>query len=145
MASKKMTLLLALVTSITVSACGKIGVKDPQFLQYVERFETEAKARGVAVDTTWLDMTFVDDLKGNNFTPNTVGACYFGSEVKVKKTAWKKFSDTERELLVFHELGHCVLNHAEHSSCPNIMCATMVNQYEYTFSRQAWLDVLFKK
>ena len=56
---------------------------------------------------------FVDSLEGD-----TVGECTFQTDflggrhfakVVFLRSAWDKYSETEREVLVWHELGHCVL------------------------------------
>jgi hypothetical protein len=47
-----------------------------------------------------------------------VGVCHYDSEsrsVEVDPSYWDGISEFQREALIFHELGHCVLN-LEHDS-----------------------------
>jgi hypothetical protein len=50
------------------------------------------------------------------FTNNDdyAGVCYYwavgNNEIKVNRNYWEKINEKQREQLIFHELGHCVLN-----------------------------------
>lgn len=40
-------------------------------------------------------------------------------EILINKEAWNDFSDTKREILIFHELGHCSLDRSHDDSLHN--------------------------
>lgn len=101
--------MLRLITisllSTIVIGCGTgfrpVGYIDPEFRPLVEKFEQLA---GVTVDVT---MYF------NELTGNIIGMCKTYSdgykEIKIDNIWWNYSSDTDREILIFHELAHCVL------------------------------------
>jgi hypothetical protein len=70
-------------------------------------------------------------------------------EIKVLKPYWEVIDEVERELLIFHELGHCVF-FKEHNSeqsliggCPNsIMHPQLVNLLCYMFFHSYYIDEL---
>lgn len=109
----KRFLLLALI----VSGCSPIKLPtdprtiygvNPEFIKYVNSFEKEY---GKSIGDVSMD--FVDQPS------NIVGLCkkwgYTYRQVEVDKTYWKQATEEERMGLVFHELGHCVLDR-EHKS-----------------------------
>lgn len=96
-------ILIIIVTSLT--NCGKFkakGIIDPEFRPYVELF---AETYGVYIN---VDMYF-DELEGT-----IIGRCWKKGEardIEIDVSWWSNNTDPyDRELLVFHELGHCVLD-----------------------------------
>ncbi len=86
------------------------GQVDLELASYLEDFIHEGEARSYqpVVDPRILDIRF-DTLSG----PVT-GQCLTYSdgrrEVKVSVSFWSNASAFEREFLLFHELGHCLLD-----------------------------------
>jgi hypothetical protein len=88
----------------------------PNLSIYIDRFVEEAKDRGFEFDLSGLEAVYVDDidLDGNKF-------CGYGywdykesgnRRIEISRSAncdWKNRSDTERENLFFHEIGHAFL------------------------------------
>jgi hypothetical protein len=111
----------------------------PELNHYFNRFE----------EVFDLKVHHVSGLYADNFdkydvSKATVGLCIkYGlsplpNEVRVLKSWWDDSSDLEKELLVYHELGHCVINrkHKEGfidgTNCPNsLMNSIMVGEYCY--------------
>lgn len=101
-------LRLALLLSVSsmIVGCGKfravnIGIVDPEFEPYVEMFLDHANISSINVD-----MYF------NDLTGNVIGVCKTrGSEKKIEIDImwWSSASELDREIVIFHELGHCVL------------------------------------
>ena len=97
------------VTSILLmlASCGKVDpnrvtVVDEAFIPYISRFEAE-----IEVSADGIDMNF-SDLKGN-----IVGVCEVGwkeRSVLIDKEFWDSSSESEKEELIYHELGHCAMN-----------------------------------
>ena len=86
---------------------------DTPFQEYVDRFIEEAAQRGTQIDfsDTGLQIQF------GTVPPEAAGVCNgrgdgtSGSHViYVRRSSWNEYSDSQRERLVFHELGHCELN-----------------------------------
>lgn len=92
-----MTVLWALV------GCGKSNV-DPELAPYLTKFY----AVGGFTSSTPINMQF-----GNTDETYYDGVCnnYDAGipEVIISKQYWDKYDETSRTLLVFHELGHCLL------------------------------------
>ncbi len=109
-------LAAAIVLALTLSACKKDDpfIYDvPASIQpYIDSFVAEAQARGVTVDVSSLVVTFEGNLLGNE----AAGTCTFATtdapgHVRLDTTSnnWQN-NLSSREQLVFHELGHCLLN-----------------------------------
>lgn len=78
-----------------------------EFAPYYESFLLEARNRGVNLYVDDLEITF------HALPDPTVGRCTKGSAtpvVVIDPTAWQSFTTSDREELIFHELGHCLLN-----------------------------------
>lgn len=77
------------------------GQVDPEFQPYVDLFMEYANLPVIHVD-----MYF------NPQSGNVIGVCYKrGNDRKVEIDVewWDKAGELDREILIFHELGHCVL------------------------------------
>lgn len=77
---------------------------------YFEQFEIAAAAQNVKVDLIQSKITgVVEDLEEEN----VAGLCTYYSHspnhVTIDLEFWNRFSDNFKEMIVFHELGHCVL------------------------------------
>lgn len=77
---------------------------------YVQRFRNEIRQRGLMPATDNLIITF-----GQTTGSDVCGQCLLETGKTPRITlstdlfCWQKASDNERECLVFHELGHCLL------------------------------------
>lgn len=72
---------------------------NPEFIEYTKDFE---KLCGIPV--TGRKIQFSDDL-GSNY----VGWCV-QNNIFVDKEAWDRYDSDGRRIILYHELGHCVLN-----------------------------------
>lgn len=60
-------------------------------------------------NTDYIEIKFVDQIDPS--LPEAVGYCYYGSRnIAIVKSYWDKSSPIMREMLLFHELGHCALD-----------------------------------
>lgn len=110
-----MRLLVVFIVFLT-SGCSQEFLEEPtsihpDFRQDFELFVTEAQFRGVALDTSGLVIRYSSDLSSS-----TCGQCRLRGrsnerdrtvEINQVVTCWQ--NDREKEALVFHELGHCLL------------------------------------
>jgi hypothetical protein len=98
----KILLLLLLVS------CSSNALKDPEVKTFVSRFEAACKKK-VNIAIEWGSLP-------TDKTGKTIGICRgFGDKVSLRsivldKEYWARASYWQRESLVFHELGHCILN-----------------------------------
>ncbi len=120
---------------------------------YFTRFEVEAAERGEDIDLNSLSLTAAieelhpDDVAGvcnyNSRNPNHIG---------IDESFWNSASSRWREMVVFHELGHCVLGRGhrgdsfDNGVCVSIMrsgTGTCRDAYQNS-TRDYYLDELFE-
>lgn len=169
-------LLLSFVLILGLSACQKDLVLDdanPQaeientsdattdlkypnaladFRPYFLRFEAAAKERGLSYDAS---LSALETGLENISEEDVVGECYWNSHapelVNIDLPFWNSASDLDREYVMFHELGHCVLFREHDNSendqgyCLSIMASgttDCVSAY-WEENRAYYLDELF--
>ncbi len=78
---------------------------------YIDRFVAEAAERNQIIDLSaiGLDIVFEQDLDNN-----LAAFCNEGT-IAISKQDWDARSDTRKEEMIFHELGHCILNRQHHN------------------------------
>lgn len=123
---------LALICFIlmNLSSCSKEESNEieAELQVYFDSFKAEASAHGIEVSFDELDLGgYIENIE----TRGTLGQCKSYSngskKVVVDEPSWNTSSEAEREYLVFHELGHCVLGRShidtkdENGICLSIM------------------------
>ena len=121
----------------------------PEFSGIVDRFKVEAEHRNVIVDLQGLGINF------GILDQSAIGRCLTYQsgrrEIVIEKSYWRRTTDIEKELLLFHELGHCILGRSHDDSttslgaCKSLMTSGKNNctlDYSYD-TRTAYLDELF--
>ena len=79
---------------------------DGSMQPYVDTFMVRLAVAGLTPDTSMLTVNFTDSLPSN-----VLGSCTMGfGIVKINRALWKTLNSAHREELIFHELGHCVLD-----------------------------------
>lgn len=144
---KKLIILMVFLICILISSCKKEdkSVIEPDFKEYVDRFVAEAALRNVKIDISKLKVAYGDTLKYY---------CGYGmpSDVVIRSSCWENHTDAQKEILLFHELGHALLNrNHDNSRLPNGDFFTIMNEYNfYTCyseftpeKRKYYLDKLF--
>ncbi len=123
---KALSKFLTFSLIILFSSCGKSFLSDlvfetdrknrvyetsnPIFNSYISEFEKNARSTGLSSQFK------VNDIPINlgEIAEGYDGVCYQYSsgkkEVIIKTSFWSKASETQKKILVFHELGHCSLN-----------------------------------
>ena len=103
--------------SVVLVGCGPTNpmyFSDAEFLIYKIRFIEEASLRGIDIEFD-LPISFVDEF--NKPYEHSTGICYYVSKhIKILKDTWEFLDENQRELLIFHELGHCLLNRIKHDN-----------------------------
>lgn len=96
---------------------------------YIQAFRNEAQQRKQTVSTVNLIVTF-----GDIQNEDVCGECVLESGKTPRITlnfndyCWKTASQQERECLIFHELGHCLLNRAHKTDrFPNGAFVSLMN------------------
>lgn len=125
---------------------------DTSLQDYYERFIDEAFARGLDVEAATYQ---VNARIGEIPEPNVIGQCSWNQthvhNILVDEDYWRTASDLQREFLMFHELGHCVLG-LEHNDAADVRgnCASIMSSGTGTCrviytnaNRKVLLDELF--
>ena len=122
-----------------------------ELVPYFEQFEAEALERGVTVN--WGSLNISGEIQAIDEN-QIVGQCATrtGSRaVTIDNLFWAGASTLEREYVVFHELGHCVLSRSHldtqnnNGTCVSIMQSgtTRCRTNYSTQTRSSYLDELF--
>lgn len=116
-----------------------LWANDERVAKYVDRFFEEAEARGLAIPRENLIATIVNtpDSKPNPFEPGLYKKMKYGQKVVVfDEYTFSTNSDSENEVMVFHELGHWQgLHHCD--PCPDtLIMNSHVNFYMYDINNK---------
>lgn len=125
---------------------------DSKLWIHFQNFEDEARKRGLQVD---LDAAGIIGIIGETEHISAVGMCAYNMnrphEIVIDKHFWMRSSHVRRELIVFHELGHCFLKrpHNDDASfngnCLSVMRSGQsgcIDNYSLN-TRETYLDELF--
>lgn len=140
---------------ITFSACEQeteiVFVVESSLQDYFDRFVDEGALRGIniAYATSQVE-AHISDIP----EPNVIGQCawnHTSHSITIDRNYWRTANDMQREFVVFHELGHCVLelNHVDgadgNGNCESIMTSGTGNcRVVYTINnRERLLNELF--
>jgi hypothetical protein len=118
---------------------------------YLDDFRKEALKRGFKVDYDTKQIEARLELHQDN---SNLGWCNFNADVPnqivINSYYWDVLDGLEKEKLIFHELGHCVLNRPHYDAtrvdgrCKSIMHSGQRCSDDYNPSnRTAYLDELF--
>ena len=97
---------------------------DERLHPYFKKFEQEGKKRGLIIDLEKSNIYGSIEVIHNN---GIVGLCGNNNKVVIDEDFWERSSHYSKELIIFHELGHCYLqlSHSTHISnngtCKSIM------------------------
>jgi hypothetical protein len=118
-----------------------------------QRFEEEALERGYQIDLKTQEISAeISEISEEG----VAGSCTYGSHdpghIVIDQTFWNQASDLLKEMVIFHELGHCSLfrGHTE-GSHPNGTCLSIMrsgledcNDNYRVSTRETYLDELFE-
>lgn len=107
------TYIIMALTCLMTWNCSKEA--EPKIIEeelqvYFDLFVSEASIHGVEIDLSSLDIgAYVKNIE----TTGTIGQCISYSDgsndVVVDARNWERIDEEEKEYVVFHELGHCIL------------------------------------
>lgn len=147
--------IIFIFSTLILSACAKEkGTNiDASFSLYTDRFERLAKSLGRPVDMSNVTISFSDSL-GNAPSGGTIlGTCMKGGfgvpEIKINIEWWSTADYYGREQLVFHELGHCVLNRG-HNDLPAKdqwgmnKNSSIMNSFHFNYYKDYYADYIIE-
>lgn len=152
--ARVITLLVLVLTTTACVAPKTIETSsqnvEPYVENYVQRFVQEAAAYNRNLpDLQYLHVVFVPSFSDVGFAA-TCTRHYKRPTIQISKQYWYSKSDTEKEIIMFHELGHCLLyrdhNETVLNSVPvSIMFPVQLYNIVYEPRREAYLYELFTK
>ncbi len=126
---------------------------DERLHSYFETFENEAKARGVEIDLNETTVTgTIEPIEGNGVAGQCSRPNILTNDITIDETFLNSnASELLKELVIFHELGHCFLQrvHREDAyptgACISIMRSGVEDcRDNYTSAfRATYIDELF--
>ncbi len=123
---------------------------DDDLAGYLVRFQEEAQLRGIIVDYDKHPVEARLELHEENINLGWCSNNQGEPKVIFNTLFWSILSDLDKEKLVFHELGHCILkrSHLDTSTsdgrCTSIMHSGQACADDYsTATRSGYLDELF--
>ena len=123
------------LTCMMMCSCSKEvepKIVEAELQVYFDMFVSEASAHGVEIDLTQIDIGgYVQNIE----TTGTIGQCISYSdgsnEVVVDARNWDRVDQEEKEYVVFHELGHCILKRSHNDSQDNYgVCQSIMQSGE---------------
>jgi hypothetical protein len=140
---------LTILVAVIVSGCGKgTNTIDPALLPMYNNFVSDAAAAGVDVSNNQGITVQFAQLEEQNSLGELIGECsdlgYGGGTVSIDTNFWTHSTPIAQKLLMYHELGHCLLDEG-HSTDPNAIMYPIINNSEnYAITGlQEQLDQLF--
>ena len=120
---------------------------DEEFVPYVESFLTEAALRSVDIDISSVELEI--QFGEVNNTGDVIGSCNRENHhIIISRPDWDNLSNNHREVLIFHELGHCMLdrdhttNLLSNNEVASIMWPSIQGKF-FGARRSYYIDELF--
>ncbi len=108
-----LTLILPCLLLVIASSCSSENDNEiaAELQTYVDDFVEEATTRGMELSLDDFDLGgYIENIEQRG----TLGQCKSytngSTEIVIDEPYWNRVGETEREYLVFHELGHCLLD-----------------------------------
>ena len=129
---------------------------DEELWKYFQTFEVEGQARGYQIDLIDAGITGEITTIHSTFNNSFAGLCNAAKSHKailIDNSFWDRSNEMSRELVVFHELGHCYLglNHSTNlpsgGFCKSIMRpgnGNCLDRYDSS-TREQLIDELFSQ
>lgn len=153
---KVLTFLIALLLSAACCDRGPIIAVDDGlivnpiismgvFKPYVSLFEEQAHKYGVDIDLKYIVIRF-NHLQSKDPKLVLLATCYlsngFTPSIDVNPETWDMLSLVQRQILMFHELGHCILHKGHRIDKLSIMNPTLIDPVLFSMKeRELMLDL----
>lgn len=147
-----MTWLFSILTLLVTSVQANPPFVEPRFKSYYQDFSELAQKHHCTVYNKLLLVTFDGEDTFAKVGPNVVGVCYWSGEwryVAIKKSYWDAASSFQRTVLIYHELGHCLLNREHNSTllegkCPSSFMHPSIVDVGCEGFNQVYINELFR-
>jgi hypothetical protein len=145
-----------LILTLFLIGCGVEERERPEFNRvlevngfehYVNLFQEQAKELGQDINVSDLVIRFKHIPVEDNKT--TLGRCWRGGNnppiIDIDPEHWKSMSMVQRQLLMFHEMGHCLLrrDHVDEKKSVSIMNPYLISSQVFVASEDRLIAELF--
>ena len=138
------------VTMTPPKATMTVAPSDTDFEPFLRLFQAEALIRDIEIVYPYKFRVLM--AKNLNARHSAIGLCSYDvvNIIYIDADYWARATHWEQELLLFHELGHCVLGIRFHDNSRNqagfplsIMSTYIIPEVYYARHRAYYLDQLF--
>ncbi len=116
-----------------------------EFEGYVKLFLEDAQRTGVEINISSLIM-FQGEISQENET-YTLGQCFRAvgavPRIQIDSKSWPNMDMMSKTLLIYHELGHCILNRNHSDDPKSVMYPYLLNPYDFIQDHETILNELF--
>lgn len=130
---------LICLSILFLTACGPSKPKfiDSAFIPIFNSFKQYANSYNKVYDYD-ISIEFVDKFN----EPNVVGKAVGNDQIYIRRSWWENSNYYQQEDVLFHELGHAVMN-LDHVTTPSIMNAYTLQMWYYVTYREELIKELF--
>lgn len=134
-------ILIGLFTALCMMGCAK-APKDSDLQPWLNQFIADGSAYGLQFNTDKLTVQFGD------LTHPIAGECSMDGDgngvVTIDKTYWDEMeSDEYKQIVTYHELGHCLLFRGHVANYTSIMNAYIISDETFYDNKSELLTELF--
>lgn len=108
--------------SLALAGCGQAPEAYSQDIAYiVNEFQLDAAAHGKPLVV--VSQIGFGDTRAITGLMNAIGACQSGlnqGKITINEAYWVSINDMDKKMLLYHELGHCVLGRAHNAAAQTI-------------------------
>lgn len=117
---------------------------DSAFIKHIQQFKVEhEKFTKQTINTNKISIQFSNKVSKTQFAICHKQLEANAGEIFVNKEEWFNSSEIERELIIFHELGHCALGILSHIEEGSLMKSSKLETIDYIKNRDKYLKQLF--
>lgn len=135
----KIQTMLLLFFTTAACGCAHSNTIEEDMQPYVDRFVEDAELYNCTLSTKNLSIGFIDANEAiihEDESITTLAQCthYTDGDVEIEfvKVQWDKMSPIKRERVMYHELGHCLLDKGHHDDI------VMMPHEEWKTGGQSW-------
>lgn len=134
------------LTILFLAGCAKGPNQiDPAFQPLYNQFVSDAAKSGIDLSGNQGIIIQFATLEQQDNLGEIIGECsnpgYGNNTVSIDTNFWNVAGQTGQKILMYHELGHCVLSEG-HVSDPDAIMNPLLNNPEAYYTQSDWSDML---
>lgn len=150
---KMLTYFIFITIFITCCGTDKPAVIDPELQTYFNRFVEDHKhyTNNAHLDTSYFELEFVDEIDSPEDHPENIinGQCISYAKgdkrVEINRKRYDVMTEDTKYWLLYHELGHCLLDLPHQDKKYGIMNTFMLSPTPLPMGWEYYVQQLFTK